>query len=158
MELKPPNPIIPTVNHFDAVVFLAGSIEQGAAEKWHTQVIEGVGEIKRQVLYLNPRRDEWDAAWKQEKNDPNFRAQVDWEREGLGTCDIAFFYFQPGTLSPVSMLELGEFLALGTVPVVVCPQGFWRKGNVDIICEDYGAKVFETLEEGIAALKERLSC
>jgi hypothetical protein len=40
--------------------------------------------------------------------------------------------------------------------MVVCPLGFWRKGNVDIVCEKYDIEQFVTLDEVVAAIKDDL--
>jgi len=44
-------------------VFLAGSIEQGAAEDWQTTVVTALQDCN--ITILNPRRDAWDASWLQ---------------------------------------------------------------------------------------------
>jgi len=36
---------------------------------------------------------------------------------------------------------------------VVCPEGFWRKGNVDLVCVRTGQPVFDSLDEGVRALR-----
>ena len=48
-------------------------------------------------------------------------------------------YFDPNTKSPVSLLELGLYAHTGKLRVC-CPDGFWRKGNVDVICARFGIK------------------
>lgn len=40
--------------------------------------------------------------------------------------------------------------------IIVCPDGFWRKGNVEIIAKKYGQILVNDLETGINLLKERL--
>ncbi len=158
MVIKPP---VPTEHlsrrRYSPIVFLAGSIEQGKAALWQDDVILAAGEStpeNTEVLYLNPRRDEWDPTWVQSINNPDFNYQVNWEMDGIEMADIVFFYFQPDTLAPVTMLELGEALASGKRCIVVCPEGYWRKGNVDIACHRRGVTVYETLTEGIAALED----
>jgi hypothetical protein len=54
--------------------------------------------------------------------------------------------FDPNTKSPVSLLELGLH-AKERKLIVYCPEGFWRKGNVDIVCEAYKVKQVKTFEE-----------
>lgn len=67
------------------------------------------------------------------------------------------FYFDPATKSPVSMLELGYMLAADSNRLhVCCPQGFWRKGNIDIICSMKGVPALKSLDELIEAVKEQL--
>ncbi len=55
-------------------------------------------------------------------------------------------YFDPNTKSPISLLELGLYAASDKL-TVCCPEGFWRKGNVDIVCERYGVEQVDTIEE-----------
>jgi hypothetical protein len=31
--------------------------------------------------------------------------------------------------------------------LVCCPEGFWRKGNVDIVCEKYNVRVFDNIKD-----------
>lgn len=152
MELKPPTSFIEYLARFRKRVFLAGSIEQGRARPWHGEIIKRAG-APEDVLFLNPRRAQWDASWKQEITDPMFKGQVDWELDGIDYADTVFFYFEPGTKAPVTMLELGIALASGKECIVCCPTGFWRKGNVDITCARYATTVYDTFEGGAAALK-----
>ena len=54
----------------------------------------------------------------------------------------------PGTKSPITLLELG--LHAGKNPqklVVCCPDGYWRKGNVDIVCRRCGVRQVPTLDD-----------
>ena len=55
-------------------------------------------------------------------------------------------------------MELGLFA--GRMPgklIVYCPEGFWRKGNVDITCKYYGVRQVGS-EIGLwTELKRRLS-
>ena len=55
-------------------------------------------------------------------------------------------YFDPNTKSPISLLELGLF-AHSKKLIVCCPEGFWRKGNVDIVCDKYGIPNYDSLEK-----------
>lgn len=117
-------------------IFLAGSIEMGKAENWQEKM---QSELEKQphVCVFNPRRDDWDSSWKQEITNPQFNQQVSWELNALESADLILFYFSPETQSPVTLLELGLFARSGKV-VVCCPDGFWRKGNIDIVCQKYG--------------------
>ncbi|GAB4395503.1 MAG: hypothetical protein OHK0053_03930 [Microscillaceae bacterium] len=115
-------------------VFLAGSIAQGAAEEWQSALIEQLGHWPGRVL--NPRRPDWNPQWAQSILHLDFRAQVEWELEGLERADLIVMYLAPDTQSPISLLELGLW-ARSQKMVVACPEGFWRKGNVDIVCHRY---------------------
>lgn len=73
---------------------------------------------------------------------------------GLEKVDMIAFYFSPNTKSPISLLELGLFSKKKNV-VVCCPKGFWRKGNVDIVCEKYNITQVDNLEELINLIKQK---
>lgn len=130
-------------------VFLAGSIEMGKAEPWQDMVIELLRE--EDVTVLNPRRPDWDSSWRQHPSNTQFRKQVEWELKAQAAAKNIFFYFQPGTVSPISLLELGLCASRGDDIIVCCPEDFHRFGNVAITCEIYGVWFFTKLD---AALKE----
>jgi hypothetical protein len=133
------------------VVFLAGSIEMGAAKEWQQVAIDLFDSMipedkKADYLLLNPRRPDWDASWKQEMDNPQFYEQVKWELKGLQRATHVIVYFDPATKSPVSLLELGAF---HDKAIVICPPGFWRKGNVDIFCNEFKVKQAPDLRSAI---------
>ena len=130
-------------------VFLAGSIEMGNAVDWQTDLSNFF--IERGYDVFNPRREDWDSSWTQDFNTPQFSQQVNWELNALEQVDEIVMYLDPNTKSPISLLELGRFG--GCNMHVVCPDGFWRKGNVDIFCNRYGIKLYKTLDD----LKERMA-
>jgi hypothetical protein len=67
-------------------------------------------------------------------------------------ADLIALYLSPGTKSPISLLELGLYASSGKL-VVCCPEGFWRKGNVDIVCKRYGAWQVDTLSELVGFIR-----
>jgi hypothetical protein len=134
-------------------VFLAGSIEMGAAVDWQKEVAEALSDLD--AVLLNPRRDDFDPDAEQSIHDDYFRGQVEWELHALEQADAILLYFAPGTKSPISLLELGLFGRTGKL-VVCCPEGFWRKGNVDIVCNVYEIERVETLDEAMESLRARL--
>jgi hypothetical protein len=73
----------------------------------------------------------------------------------LEECDIIFMYFSPGTQSPISLLELGMHCDDHKM-IVCCPDGFWRKGNVEIVCTRHNIPLFNTMEEAIGALRTKV--
>ena len=144
IEVKPPNRIPKSV-------FLAGSIEMGKAIDWQKQLSS---ELTNCIIY-NPRRDDWNSSWEQSISNAYFCQQVYWELNALDKADIIALYFVPGTQSPISLLELGLF-ANSEKLIVCCPDGFWRKGNVDIVCHRYGIATCKDLEELTNTIKWRL--
>lgn len=143
--IKPPHPITKAGVNIRAI-FLAGSIEMGIAEDWQTRVENYFKEYPNDTVILNPRRDAWDSSWSQDSLSPQFYQQVNWELNALEKADMIIMYFSPDTKSPISLLEFGKFADSGKM-LVCCPTGFWKKGNVDIVCERYGIPNYETLDE-----------
>ena len=145
-------PLNPTWNlKNDTTVFLAGSIEMGKAEDWQA-VLPELFKDRDKLTFLNPRRDDWDSSWEQKESNPQFSKQVNWEMNMLDECDIIFMYFSPETKSPISLLELGLYAKSGKM-IVCCPDEFWRKGNVDIVCSRYAIPVYNTLDAAIGRLR-----
>jgi hypothetical protein len=139
----------------NASIFLAGSIEMGVAEDWQSRVEATL--IYDDVTIYNPRRDSWDSSWVQRESNPEFRYQVNWELDKLREADIIFLYLSPNTKSPISLLELGIHSEDHPSKLIVCcPDGFWRKGNVEIICSRNGIPLFDNLDLAIASLQSRI--
>lgn len=149
--IKPPHSLSEAKNRFS--VFLAGSIEMGIAENWQEKIEKGTAQLEN-ICILNPRRDDWDSSWKQDIKNTAFKEQVNWELDALEKAKLIVFYFSPDTKSPVSMLELGLFARSGKV-VLCCPEGFWRKGNIDIVCERNHIEQVNTIEELIKKIKQK---
>lgn len=141
-------------------VFLAGSIEMGKAVDWQTKMTNALSDLP--VWVLNPRRDDWDSSWEQKKENAQFREQVEWELSAMESASVIAMYFDPATMSPISLLELGLHAdAMNPVTksklIVCCPEGFWRKGNVDIVCEKYNIRMVDSIEALITAVRKELT-
>jgi len=121
----------------------------GGAEKWQDRVIETLKDTD--WIFLNPRRDDWDSSWEQRMSNSQFREQVEWELQGLHMANKILLYFDPNTKSPISLLELGLHADDGKL-IVVCPDGFWRKGNIEIVCHRYGITLYNDLESALEIL------
>ncbi|MBW1658277.1 nucleoside 2-deoxyribosyltransferase domain-containing protein [Flavobacterium quisquiliarum] len=129
-------------------IFLAGSIEMDKAINWQLHCEE---QLQDKYIIFNPRRKEWDSSWSQTIENPNFKEQVNWELNALEKADIIIMYFVANTMSPISLLEFGLYAQSKKMKVVV-EEDFWRKGNIDIVCERYGVEQFKTLDELIQNL------
>ncbi len=152
MQVIKPNNEDQTIR-YNIAIFLAGSIEMGLAENWQNVVEKFLR--NQPVTIYNPRRDDWDSSWKQEKENPEFNHQVNWELDRLAQCNIVFMYLDPKTKSPISLLELGAYSDKNII--VCCPNGFWRKGNVDIFCSRKNVPVYNNFGEALTALITKIS-
>jgi hypothetical protein len=156
-EVKPPTTLRIRVGRFD--IFLAGSIENGKAEEWQTEFIRALNKMspKPSLCIFNPRRDNWDVSWNQHDN-PQLIEQIEWELDHLDRADLIVMYLQPGTISPISLLELGLYAGEVSMQkkqmIVLCPEGFHRKGNVDVVCDRYGIAVAKDMKDLIKQTKQ----
>ena len=73
-------------------------------------------------------------------------------------ADVVMIYFVPGTQAPISLLELGMYATMygGEKVVVYCPEGFWKRGNVRIVCGRFGVECLESVEEVERVVREKL--
>ena len=133
-------------------VFLAGSIEMGKAGRWQDDVVGALEDTGFCGTIINPRRDDWDSSWKQEFTNPQFYQQVTWELAGLKSADTVLVYFDPETKAPITLLELGILTAKSDQVIVCCPEGFWRRGNVEVVCSSFGIQMVNTIDHLIDSI------
>lgn len=127
-------------------VFLAGTIDNGKSLNWQKDVINQFETLGVDVNIYNPRREDWKATIKQSFDDPKFYQQVNWELDALTKADLIIMNFLPDSKSPVSLLELGLFATSGKF-LVVCPDEFYRSGNVNIVCSKFSIPVYKNMED-----------
>jgi len=151
IEIQAPHPLIYPENYLSC--FVAGSIELGKAINFQRELVNSFQ--GKDIAFFNPRRDDFDPYAKQVIENDYFRGQVEWELDALDRANLIVMYFDPNTKSPISLLELGLH-AKSKKLIVCCPEGFWRKGNVDIVCRRYGIEQVETFEELVEAIKKRI--
>ena len=150
--IKPPAPLDNV--DFNRAVFLAGSIDMGNAADWQATIATALEHTD--LTILNPRRDHWDASWEQRISNPQFRGQVDWELDAQEQAAMIVMYFAPQSQAPISLLELGLFATSGRL-VVCCPDGYWRKGNVEVVCDRHNIPLVSDLEDLLTAIQNRLA-
>jgi hypothetical protein len=153
IEVKAPNEA-PKRARGSVSIFLAGSIEMNTAEPWHQRLCDELSDIEDLVIY-NPRRESWDSSWTQEKENPQFNEQVTWELNKLDSSDVIALYFDPNTKSPITLLELGLHVTHPGL-IVLCPEGYWRKGNVDIVCERHGVVQATCWEDFVNKIRDEI--
>lgn len=135
------NSLLGSPNREPFRVFLAGSIDLGAAANWQENLCQrlkfrfnGVDSLKYDVEILNPRGDgEWKAD-DMTKANSRFVQQVAWEQNGIINSNVVFFNFLENSKSPITLLEFGMVIAMKKHAIVSCPKGFWRRGNVEVMC------------------------
>lgn len=127
----------------EEVIFLAGTIDNGNSEDWQSKLIKSLlDRIKYNVVFLNPRRENWDPNSSTEE----LEKQIDWELRALSHSTSIIMNFLPDSKSPITLLELGLYARSGKL-LVVCPEEFYRSTNVRMVCERYDVPMYETIEE-----------
>lgn len=135
-------------------IFLAGSIDQGKAENWQDTLTNVLSSAP--ITVFNPRRDDWDSSWVQDISNDQFRYQVEWELEHMNDADKIIMYYDPKGQAPITLLEMGLHAKDGKL-IVCCPDGYWRKGNVQIVCKAHNIPLYNTLDEFIEAITSVIS-
>jgi len=130
-------------------IFLAGTIDMGNSEDWQAKLTKALSSYD--IAIYNPRRDDWESSWKQEASCDQFRQQVCWEQQALHDASFRIFVFLGSSKSPITLLELGQFL--NYPGAVCCEPEFYRRGNVEIVCKLANMPLFDTVEQLITHLK-----
>jgi hypothetical protein len=134
-------------------IFLGGSIEMGKAVNWQKELVSKFERVKNLVFY-NPRRDDWDVSLPQDPTPgSHFHTQVEWEMDAQLEADLIVYYFDKDTVSPITLLELGQFgsrsmmMSKNRSVVVCCPKEYFRYGNVAIFCETHKITLYHEFDE-----------
>ena len=136
-------------------IFLAGSIDMGNAENWQERLERELKDHK--VIIYNPRRDDWDSSWVQSIDNPQFNEQVTWELDHIEDADLVLFYFDPNGLAPITLMELGYAAGRDQYALVCCPSPYWRKGNVEMICDRADIELVDDIELFIERAKQMIT-
>lgn len=130
----------------------------GMAEPWQERLVEALGGYPDNIILLNPRRDDWDSSWVQDPTPgTQFHEQVSWELIHQESCNLAVYYFDPNTKSPITLMELGAFgLQEPDGTVVCCPTNFYRYGNVAVFCERYGIQLVYSFDELVNHVNDKI--
>jgi len=135
-------------------IFLGGTIDMGREpSNWQNQVIDAIKDYE--VTIFNPRRENWNSSWEQRESNPEFNHQVTWELSCLEKADLIIIYFAPNSQSPITLLETGIFHKKNMI--VCCPEGFYRKGNIDIVCTRYNILKVESIDSLISYIRAELN-
>ena len=135
-------------------VFLAGSIDMGDAPEWQSELAASLSDVDELVLF-NPRRVDWDASWEQSITNDEFVKQVEWELDALERAAVIAMYFAAESKAPITLLELGLHARSGKL-IVCCPAGYWRKGNVDVVCRRFAVHQVHDLDALAVAVRARV--
>lgn len=130
-------------------IFLAGTIDMGNSIDWQKSIadyIERTYPEEKRINIFNPRRLDFDSSQEQSIHNPYFKEQVNWELDYLELSNIIVFNFEPNSKSPITIGELYHHVSDRDKTLLVsCPNTFYRKGNIDILCDRFRVPVFEDI-------------
>ena len=135
-------------------IFLAGTTSKVDPQDWREELSASLSDAP--VTIYNPYRSDWDGSWREDINFAPYRQQVEWELEKQDQADIVVVFFHPATQAPISLLELGICARVPGKAIVVCPEGYWKRGNVQIVCNKFGVETVDTISGLKEAILKRL--
>lgn len=135
-------------------VFFAGTTSKVDSTDWRETLASLLS--KTPITIYNPYRADWDSTWREDVNFAPFREQVEWELEKIESADIVVICFQPQTQAPISLLEFGLCARTPGKAIVFCPEGYEKRGNVQIVCQKFSVEMVGSIEELKDAIVKRL--
>ena len=144
MKIIKPNSPIQVIDGIS--IFLAGTIDNGKSINWQLEMEDILKDYN--VTLLNPRRDNWNLNSSRDE----MIKQINWEMDNLDKCDVIFMNILEESLSPITLLELGLYANSGKI-IVSCHEEFWRKINVDVVCDRFNIPRYDNFDDAITKLK-----
>ncbi|KAI0483958.1 hypothetical protein GGR56DRAFT_1530 [Xylariaceae sp. FL0804] len=136
-------------------IFLAGSTSMRNETDWREVLSSSLSALP--ITIYNPARSDWDSSWREEFDFAPYREQVLWELDKQAVADVVVVYFHPATQAVISLLELGLSARLAGKVIAVCPRGYWKRGNVQIVCHKYGIEMLDDIDELPGAVEKKLA-
>lgn len=105
------------------------------------------------MTFYNPRRDDWDSSWTQSLECAQFVEQVNWELDYIDCADLVFMFISNDSKAPISLMEFG--IIASKYPeklVIVVEPNFYRRGNIEVVCNREGIELYDNMAEGMGKL------
>ena len=138
VEHKPPQRKIHNLDYTRQRVYLAGST---TGDDWQARFIRELSDLRVDVF--NPRCEVVDGLF-------------GWELDHMSIATVIPLYFDPSDRSPNGLLTLGMFAKTDKL-IVCCNEEFYKKGDVDIVCDREGVAQVNTLDLLISRTITRIS-
>ncbi|KAF1733294.1 hypothetical protein CRV24_007193 [Beauveria bassiana] len=135
-------------------VFFAGTTSKVDSTDWRDTLAALLS--AHPITIYNPYRADWDSTWREDVDFAPYREQVEWELDKQEKADTVIVYFHPATQAPISLIEFGLSARIPGKMIVLCPEGYWKRGNVQIVCQKYGIEMVRSIEELGNAIVKRL--
>ena len=136
-------------------IFLAGTTSKVDKTDWRETLSSSLS--NHPLTIYNPYRADWDSTWREDITFAPYREQVLWELEKQATADLVVVYFHPATQAPVSLLEFGLSAGVPGKVIAVCPVGYWKRGNVQVVSQKLEVELLDDIGELEGAIVRKLS-
>ena len=134
---------LPEKNSHEKYVFLAGSIDNRYFGNWRKETVK---KLETKANVFDPTNMKHDRL-----NDAEMKSHIIWELDALAIADKILLNFLPDSKSPISLVELGLYVASNKL-IVVCPKEFYKSRYVFALCEKYNTPIFENLNKALVEL------
>lgn len=119
-------PNIMDTSRGDTAVFIAGGISD--CPDWQAAVCDAIA-AELPYAVINPRRNNWDMKAHREES----IKQITWEFMHLDYSKHILFWFPSETLCPITLLELGKYLARTDVELTIGTHpNYGRRLDVEV--------------------------
>ncbi|KAI0405871.1 hypothetical protein F4802DRAFT_138130 [Xylaria palmicola] len=136
-------------------VFLAGTTTAVDNVDWRESLAASLSE--HPITIFNPHRPDWDSTWREDITFEPYREQVLWELDKQAKADLVVIYFDPVTLAPISLLEFGLSAQVPGKVIAVAPEGYKKRGNVQIVCQKFGVEFLDNVDKLHESIVNKLS-
>lgn len=126
-------------------VFLAGTTTAVGNVDWREKLSASLSE--HPITIFNPNRPDWDSTWREDITFDPYREQVLWELDKQVKADLVVVYFHPATVAPISLLEFGLSAQVPGKVVAIAPEGYSKRGNVQIVCHKFGIEFLDNIDK-----------
>jgi hypothetical protein len=122
------------------LLFLAGSIDLELPGNWRKSLAD---QLANHFDFFDPtvtdHKTLTTAEWEE---------HIHWELAAMEKADLILMNLLPSAKSPISLVELGLH-STGSKLIVVCPDSFYKKHYLTILCHRYSTPLFDTTKEAV---------
>lgn len=134
------------------IFLLAGASEADGGSRWQEMVATCISKMGHIALCTPPRETGTSVA---SFENPQFFQSRSWELDALDLAEFVVFHLDSLSRSPEGLLELGYAAARFPQKVcVICPEGFWCKGLVDLFCYREDLMKYKSVDEMLDAINQ----
>jgi len=131
---------LPEKNSSEKYVFLAGSIDNSYFGDWRKKIIK---KIETKVNVFDPTNKKHNSL-----SNAEMKSHILWELDALAISDKILLNFLPDSKSPISLVELGLYVASNKL-IVVCPIEFYKSSYVYTLCKKYDTPIYDTINNAL---------